>query len=180
MTDGFETDGFGAAKDQRNWLERLGDKIPGFSGFQDRELRRDVDKLQREHLAKEIGAIKSVTRDKVLDYTDAGQIGALSHFERIDQALDGLSQRIRFADYGHSGFFDPVKIGEPELERLYEFDLAFVDVVSALSASARSLPRAGDGGIEESAKAVLAQVTALESRWEDRSNVINDIVKVGG
>ena len=174
------TDGFLEAQDQRNWLERLVDKIPGFKGYQNRELRRDVDKMQREHLAKQIGEIKGAARDKVRDYTDAGQIGALSQFERIDQALDGLSQRIRFADYGQSGFFDPVKIGEAELERLYAFDLAFVDVVTALGASVRSLPRAGDAGVEESAKAVLAQVTALESRWEDRANVINDIVMTGG
>src|SRR5689334_15331538 len=36
MTDGFEQ-----AKAQRNALERLGAMIPGFRGFQDRELRRD-------------------------------------------------------------------------------------------------------------------------------------------
>lgn len=175
MTDGFEE-----AKDQRNWLERLGDRIPGFKGYQNRELRRDVDKMQREHLAEEIGTIKRAARGRVRDYTDAGQIGALQHFERIDQALDGLSQRVRFAEYGQSGFFDAVKIGEAELDRLYRFDLAFVDVVAALAASVQSLPQAGEAGIEESAKAILAQVSALESRWQDRANVINDVVKAGG
>jgi hypothetical protein len=40
MTNGFEE-----AQGHRNWLERLGDKIPGFKGYQDRELRRDVDRM---------------------------------------------------------------------------------------------------------------------------------------
>ena len=57
--------GFDEAKSQRNWLERLGEKIPGFRGFQDRELRREVDKLQREYLASEITRLKSDLRKLV-------------------------------------------------------------------------------------------------------------------
>jgi len=45
------TNSFDEAKAQRNILERLGEKIPGYRGFQDRELRRDVDRTLREHLA---------------------------------------------------------------------------------------------------------------------------------
>ena len=51
-------------------------------------------------------------------YTDAGKIGALSAFDRLDRQLDGLSQAVRFADYGASGLFDPVKIKDAELQRL--------------------------------------------------------------
>ena len=58
MTNGYEE-----ARGQRNWLERLGDKIPGYRGFQDRELRRDVDRQLREHLAAELGRLKGLSRD---------------------------------------------------------------------------------------------------------------------
>ena len=122
MSNGYEQ-----AKSQRNILERLGDKIPGYRGFQDRELRRDVDRLQREHLASELGRLKAALRDSARRYTDAGKIGTLSAFDRLDRQIDGLSQAIRFSDYGASGLFDPVKIGEAELERLYQFDLSVVD-----------------------------------------------------
>ena len=37
--------------DTRNWIEKLTSKIPGYSGYVDRETRRDIDKLHREHLA---------------------------------------------------------------------------------------------------------------------------------
>jgi hypothetical protein len=77
MTNGFEE-----AKLHRNWLERLVDKVPGFRGYQNRELRRDVDRLQREHLAKELGGLKTVVRMKAREYTDEGQIGMLHLFER--------------------------------------------------------------------------------------------------
>ena len=47
------------SSDTRNWLERLGDKIPGYSGYVDRERRRDIDKLHREHLADRLGSLKA-------------------------------------------------------------------------------------------------------------------------
>src|SRR6185295_5880248 len=94
------SDGYDEARANRNFLERLGEKIPGYRGFQDRELRRDVDRLLRERLATELGRLKALLRDRARAFTDAGKIAALNGFDRADRQLDGLSQSIRFSDYG--------------------------------------------------------------------------------
>jgi hypothetical protein len=174
MTNG----GFEEAKAQRNVLERLGDKIPGFRGFQDRELRRDVDKLQREHISGEIGRVKTALRDRARAYTDAGQIALLGPFDRLDRQLDGLSQSVRFADYGASGLFDAVKIGEAELQRLYEFDLSLLDDLGALKTAAGSIP--APGGQADAGAAldqVQQQVRAIEEKWRGRERVISNVVR---
>lgn len=172
MTTGFEE-----AQERRNWLERLMDKIPGFRGFQDRELRREVDKLQREHLAKELGQIKNAVRGKAQAYTDAGQIGALYLFGRMDGRLDGLSQAIRFADYGLSGFFDVVKINEPELDAIYQFDLSLVEDVERLAGDVVAIPLPGQGDAQEACNQALAQISTLADKWTERKNVISGVVK---
>jgi hypothetical protein len=175
MTTGFEE-----AQERRNWLERLMAKIPGFRGFQDRELRRDVDKLQREHLAKELGQIKQAVRGKAQAYTDAGQIGALYLFGRMDGRLDGLSQAIRFADYGQSGFFDVVKINEPELDAIYQFDLSLVEDIARLAAEVAAIPLPGQGDAQEACNQVLAHIDTLGDKWAERKNVISGVVKTAG
>ena len=172
MTTGFEE-----AQERRNWLERLMDKIPGFRGFQDRELRREVDKLQREHLAKELGQIKNAVRGKAQAYTDAGQIGTLYLFGRMDGRLDGLSQAIRFADYGLSGFFDVVKINEPELDAIYQFDLSLVEDVERLAGDVVAIPLPGQGDAQEACNQALAQISTLADKWTERKNVISGVVK---
>ncbi len=172
MTSGFED-----AKARRNWLEELGAKIPGFQGFLDRELRRDVDKLQREHLAQELGRLKVASRGKARAYTDEGQIGALHLFERLDRQLDGLSQAIRFSDYGASGLFDVVKIYEPELEKLYEFDLSLLVDISRLSGDLGAIPLPGKGDPPEAIEQALARLQTLEDKWASRKNVISDVVQ---
>jgi hypothetical protein len=174
MNDGYE-----AAREQRNWLERLGAKIPGFRGFQDRELRREVDKLEREQLARELGRVKSAARNTARAYTDAGKIGLLDRFDRLDRRLDGLSQAVRFADYGQSGLFDTVKIGEAELEKLYAFDLSFVEEIESLAHQVAALPQPGAGDAAGALDEALAGVDALASRWSERDNVISGVVSAG-
>jgi len=172
MANGFES-----AQGQRNWLERLGEKIPGFKGYQDRELRRDVDRMQREHLSRELGTLKASVRTRARDYTDAGQIGVLHLFDRLDRKLDGLSQSIRFSDYGASGLFDVVKIGEDELAELYQFDLSFLDDVASLKGEIGSLPGPGGGDIEAAVGAVRRRLERMESRWNERAVVVGDVVQ---
>jgi hypothetical protein len=171
MSNGYEQ-----AKAQRNILERLGDKIPGYRGFQDRELRRDVDRMLREHLASDLGRLKAAVRDRARSYTDAGKIGVLSAFDRIDRQIDGLSQAIRFADYGASGLFDPVKIGEAELERLYQFDLSVVDDLAQVESEIAKLPAPGGDDPAPALEQLLQMVRGLDAKWRQREQVISGVV----
>jgi hypothetical protein len=171
------TDGYQAARERRNALERLGERIPGFRGFQDRELRRDVDRLQREHLAGEMARLKAALRERARIYADRGQLGAMSGFDRLDRQLDGLGQSVRFSDYGASGFFAPVKVGEAELERLYEFDLGLLDELAALGRAVEALPAAGGEPVEGPLERLGEAVRALRERWGRREQVISDVVR---
>ncbi|MEA2601706.1 MAG: hypothetical protein QOF89_2698 [Acidobacteriota bacterium] len=174
MSNGYEE-----AKAQRNVLEKLGEKIPGYRGFQDRELRRDVDRLLREHLASELGRLKSALRDHTRRYTDAGKIGALTGFDRLDRQLDGLSQAIRFSDYGATGLFDPVKIGEAELARLYDFDLSVVDDLAQLEAGIAGVPAPGGEDPAPALDHLQQAVRALDDQWKQRKQVIGNAVHGG-
>lgn len=168
------------AKSRRNAVERLMDRIPGYRGFADRELRREVDKLEREHLAQQLGETKRVLRDSARRYIDAGSLGSLAAFDRIERRLDGLSQAIRFADYGATGLFDAVKIYEDDLARLYDFDLSLLDDLDRLHEGVAQipLPAAGEDGAGTAAAALeslLSNVDALAAKWADRESLVSGV-----
>ena len=92
----------------RNWIERLSSKIPGYSGYVDRERRRDIDKLHREHLANRLRGLKGPLTDLMKDLTNNGRLFEVGAVDSTIKKLDHLENRIRFASYGYAGFFDVV------------------------------------------------------------------------
>ena len=100
------------ARERRNILERLGSKIPGFSGYLEREMRREVDKLQRNWLADQVDRARFAINGKIREWSREGRLDNLDRAGSIEKSLDRMANRIRHADYGSSGFFDAVKIGE--------------------------------------------------------------------
>ena len=142
--------------DQRNWLERLGDKIPGYSGYVEKERRRDIDKLHREHLADRLRATKQPVSDLVRELSSSGRLFEVGPLERVSKKIDQIENRVRFASYGYAGFFDVVKVGEAELDRLYRFDLSLVEKVEEFERLAREL--SGRSGTADGLKAAAAEI----------------------
>lgn len=59
--------------------------------------------------------------------------------DRLMALIDRVAERINHADYGYSGFFDSVKIQEPELDRMYEFDASILDDVETFKEEVKAL-----------------------------------------
>jgi hypothetical protein len=172
MNDGLER-----ARERRNILEELGAKIPGFKGYLDRELRRDVDKMQRDWLAGQVDRARFAVNGKIRAWSKAGRLDILSTAGSIEKALDRLANRIRHADYGASGFFDVVKIRDAELEKIYAFDLALAEAVEYLAVQVEQLPATAD---DDMVNRLYDAVQAADRRFDGRATVFEDVTQKGG
>jgi hypothetical protein len=171
MTDGLE-----GAEERRNWLERIAAKIPGIKGYLDRELRRDVDKMQREWLAHQLDRGRGSVQEHIREWSRSGELANLDLASSLDKALDRLANRVRHADYGYTGFFDVVKIREAELDRLYEFDLNLMTVVEDLALRIESLPSTA---AEPALRSLLEAVQEADRTFDDRGTIFEDVTKKG-
>jgi hypothetical protein len=125
-------------RDARNLLERLGARVPGFSGYLERELRREVDETLRADLAGRIDAARAAAAA----FTRTLRLGAGERLDRLaglDKALDALANAVRRAGAGYAGLFDAAKVREEQLEALYRFDLGLVDDVDEVREAAAAL-----------------------------------------
>lgn len=132
------------AQRARHLLERLGARVPGFAGYLQRELRREVDELLRQQVA---GRLEAARRElaQLISALSLAQAAELARCNRWDKELDSLAQQVRAAGAGYAGLFDAAKVREEELARLYEVDLALAE-----------------GGEE-----LLAVVTQRRPGWEE-------------
>jgi hypothetical protein len=160
--------------DLRNWLEKLGDKIPGYAGYVAKERRRDVDKLHREHLAERLRASKQPLTDVMRELSSTGRLFEVGPVDRVLKKLDQVENRIRFASYGYAGFFDAVKIEEPQLDRIYQFDLSLVEKVEEFERLARELSSkaATADGLKAAAAEVERAADDLNRTFDERYRAI--------
>ena len=114
-------------------ITKIISKVPGFAGYIERETRRNSDKLLRVTVAdrfeEQWKRISSIQKDLISQ-------GGIEHVSSLEAAALKLRQfidRVRTASYGYAGFFDPIKVNEEELARIYEHDLALLDSVDTVS-----------------------------------------------
>jgi hypothetical protein len=114
-------------------FKKIAEKIPGFSGYIERQKRRDSDKLLREMIAdrfeQQYQRISSLQRDLI----SAGEISYVDDLESAAIKIRTFADRIRRATRGYSGLFDAVKINEEELGLLYQYDSQMLDLVDEVS-----------------------------------------------
>jgi hypothetical protein len=171
------SEGVGGARDRRNLIEKLGAKIPGFKGYLEREMRREVDKMQRDWLAGQVDRGRQALQKKVRLWSRKGNLSALDLASSIEKQLDRFGNRIRHADYGFTGFFDAVKIWEEELDRLYEFDLALSGTVEEIADLIEGLSSSAD---EDELSDLLDAVEQADQEFDRRATIFEDVTQTGG
>jgi hypothetical protein len=160
----------------RGWIDRLSEKIPGYSGYVDRERRRDVDKLHREHLADRIRAFKAPLTDLMRDMTSTGRLLEVGSIDLALKKLDRLENRIRFASYGYSGFFDATNIEQAELDSIYQFDLAMVEHVDKLESKLNDLKAKASTaeGLKVGSAELVNEIDSTDRAFDERYKAINN------
>jgi len=158
------------ARAGQNWIERIANVIPGFKGYRDKELRRDADKLQREHLASRLEECKRSLNDVANAVTRSGSLDAINDVETARKRLDKLINRIRYADRGYGGFFDAIKVDETKLEQAYQFDLGLIEGVDSIRGSAGQAAAAAD--VTAALRDLIAQIDAQDSRLAEREQIL--------
>jgi len=169
MSDFFEK-----VSSQIDPFKKLVSYIPGFSGYVERQNRRDADKLLRETVARRFEEQWSRASNLQADMVSGGLFTFVDDMEKAALALRTFIDKISTAARGYSGLFDAVKINEKELEAIYQFDAAFFDladqVKSALDNVEASL------GDEAALPAAIRHATTLArlavETFERRSEVV--------
>ncbi|MFZ5917699.1 MAG: hypothetical protein ACOYZ7_12240 [Chloroflexota bacterium] len=155
-------------------LENLTRKIPGYSGYKEKEMRREADRLLRAKIAGDFGAQVQRLVDMQGQLVAGGSLELLEQATALDDAVRRLQtfvDRIERAAMGYAGFFDAVKVKEEQLDALYEFDsnlLAQIDGVTAAVDAVQAAIDSGEGLAEAIAvaKRIAGDVNHLFNQRE--------------
>ena len=109
-------------------IKKILAKIPGFGGYIERQARRDSDKLIRDTIFKRFRELEGRVSGLQREFIKHGEIIYVDDLEATAIKLRTFADRTRTATRGYSSLFEATKINEAELERLYEYDAAMLDL----------------------------------------------------
>ena len=165
------SDFYGQVTSSQDIFRKLLSKVPGFSGYIERENRRAADKVMRETIANRFetiwGRISTFQRELI----NQGEISWVDDVESAAIKLRQFIDRIRTTTYGYSGLFDAVKINEKELALIYAYDEAMLSMVDVMDRAVANMETSiGSDGFPASVRNLVSTaqqcVEAFDRRYE--------------
>ncbi len=160
--------------DSRNFVESILRYVPGFRGYLEKEYRRESDYLARTWLADQLQSTKRPLDEFFRGLLDAGQIDAMPLLDRIRTRLDGLIAKMRGDVRGYSGIFDYVRIGQRELDRVYNEDMALIKEVTQFVKTVDHLTSQSTPA-GKMAGELLQQLDTIETAYGQRTDILKGL-----
>jgi hypothetical protein len=120
---------------ETNIFQKIGTLIPGYKGYQEREGRRECDRLLREEISDGLMRIEK----KINGLFDEADLDAISNIELVRKKINNLKDLMKYASYGESPFFSDSVIKEDELDVIYQMDLDVMDIVKSITINDNNL-----------------------------------------
>lgn len=156
--------------------EKIASYIPGYRGYKEKELRREADRLIREHLLKKLEPAYRDFKSLMVAVAASGDANLMNLYSHVQAVFDRVIAKLRTASYGYSGFFDAVKIREPELDKMLEYDWGLVQNVEEVASAARAAASTGPSKLPEAFSNLKSKLLELEELLSRREEAIKGLV----
>ena len=171
-----KSDELSKVQGQMSLPERIASFVPGFHGYKEKELRRESDRLIRNHLYLKLSIEKNDLREIEQKLADRRYFDVLTDMDRLLAKMDRVVEKVNHASNGYSGFFDAVKVKEGNLDHMIDFDNKLIDGINALATEIDAFKADLASGVTTNLKTRVQNVTdkleSLESTFDQRNEVI--------
>ena len=173
-------DVYAEAKKQMRLSERIVAAIPGFRGYKEKELRRESDKLVRNHLHLKLSESKDDLKTVFQKLSDRRYFDVITDMDRLMAKVDRVTEKVNHASYGYAGFFNIVKVTEENLDRMIDFDNKLVDEADGLAADIDAfkaeIAKGETKNVKGRVQSVTDKVETFEETFDKRAEVILGVI----
>jgi hypothetical protein len=154
-------------------FKKIFSKIPGFSGYIERQNRRASDKLLREFVAGHFEQLWQRISGVQKDLINQGNIEYVDDLEASAIKLRQFIDRVRTASYGYSGFFDAIKINQDELAQVYKYDYTLLQLEDVVGRAIDNVETSiGSDGLPAAIRNLTGSARQCVEAFDKRSEVM--------
>jgi len=167
------------AKEEMRLSERILAALPGFRGYKEKELRRESDRLIRNHLYQRLMEARKDLKETFQGLSDSRLHEILNEMDRFIMRFDRVAEKINHASYGYAGFFNIVKVEEEKLDKMIEFDKNLLDEVEKIVEQAdtfkKEVAKQKFEKVRDRISSLHDMLETLEETFEERDEVIKGV-----
>jgi len=164
------------AKGEMRLLERISGELPGFRGYKEKELRRETDRLIRNHAYLRLEEARGDAKEVFQALSNRRAYEVLTDMDRLVMNFDRVVEKINHASYGYAGFFNVLKVQEEKLDKMIAFDSALLDqvqkIIDETHAFKGEVARNEFGGARTHIQNLRDLLGSLEETFDERGEVI--------
>jgi hypothetical protein len=158
--------------EDRGIISKIQAFVPGFRGYRVKEDLRAADNMLRMQMADNMASTrKSIESCRSVMAAN----GSLEHMERLGILIGRfktVEKEVGHAAQGYSGISAKSKVGDDELNKLYEYDYALLSSLADLAANAQKLKSAANAdnkpSIRESIDEMSLKIDTFEATFKRR------------
>ncbi|MDQ2807154.1 MAG: hypothetical protein M3Z04_09635, partial [Chloroflexota bacterium] len=161
----------------QDFFHRVANMIPGYTGYQDKERRREADKELRMFLARRFREQHSELMRVQQQIARSRHLEQISEVDRLGGVLQRFIDKLETATQGYAGLFDPVNIQEAELDQLYTFDAALTSQLQGVTDAIQAVGSAAGQGSGVAPADTAANAPDLPSALSRLGGVLDDLLR---
>ena len=159
----------------RGIIAKIQAMIPGFNGYRANEDLRAADNMLRLQLAGRLAAARAEVEAGRAALTESMDLQNLDRLGGAINQLKAAEGEVRSAGQGYSGISAKLRVGEGELNKLYDYDLSLLQGVASISGEAtkvKALAAAGSPDLKAGLADLKSATDKFQADFEKRMKII--------
>ena len=152
-------------------LNRVLNKVPGYSGYRDKENRRDADRLVRDRLVAELTQRAEQVERIAQRAADERRIRDVGSLNDVAGAIRHLANRVNTATYGYGGLFGGKDVDAAVLDQVRLFDESLFAGLEQIDTALPGLDGAGGESLANAAGQAKRVVEQMTDRLDQRARI---------
>lgn len=161
----------------QDFFHRVANMIPGYTGYQDKERRREADKELRMFLARRFREQHSELMRVQQQIARSRHLEQISEVDRLGGVLQRFIDKLETATQGYAGLYDAVTIQEAELDQLYTFDAALTGQLQGVTAAIQAVSSAAGQGSGATPAGTPGTAPDLPGALSHLSGMLDDLLR---
>jgi nitrogenase molybdenum-iron protein alpha/beta subunit len=163
-------------QENRDLLDRIMVKLPGFKGYVEKAEIHDADKVVRNMIGDKLQGFKDEVNAVSSKLVKQDDKSSLTDLEALSLAFEKVLKKVLHADVGSNASAPGVKITEEDRNRLLEYDWRMISDLDNFNQPIADLGTAEPAELPEKIAGLEKQLKDFEKDFDERKNVLLEVI----